>query len=960
MAQRSNFIVRGGADFSSIKKELVKTQTQFTGFQNKISKTMGLVKTALTGLAVGKLVKDSVQAAMSVESSMNQISRTMGSNANEFNRWAKTQANSFGMAREEAFKYGAVYSNLISGFTKDTAETTKYTTQLLKSSAVVASATGRTMEDTMERIRSGLLGNTESIEDLGINVNIAMIESTKAFKQFANGKSWKQLDFQTQQQIRLMAILEQANQKYGDSLAGTTATKQLSFVATLKNIQLNLGQAFLPIYNTILPALTALASKIEGITAHLAAFSQALFGQSIQYQVNNTSAAIDTQTGAVTDLGDATEAAGKKANKALAGFDELNVIGSSTSGSGTGTGSGGGSSGGSTITPIENTVSTSAVTALEKLKDAAQPTIDAFNKLKDALEKPINFVKNGLKSFYEDVLVPIGKWVLGVGLPTLFDTISNLLNAINWTKLTDALVSFNKAITPFALAVGTGLLYFIQALVEVLTPVIATTLSLFADALKLVAKAFKAIGESGAIALGGALGGAITAIATGLIAIKAVASVVSTLKKLKDSLEIFIITLMVHPWAALAVGIAAVAGAAIALDKAKWNASDLGKYSKKLDALVISSKNYNEQVAEMLASSSEKTKDIEAEYGAVSILADNYFKLADKSKLNNKEQLLLKTYAQELIDKIPELSSLINEQTGAYKGTKEEITALISKTKEYYLVQAAQESLIEIAKAQYEAEKNLNELETARSSLLATIKQKQDAYNTALETGRISSSGLTQEQKDQVLANMQLSTEITKLEKNLKGIDGQIKETKTSQGKLNTEWNYATTYISNYSSTAKTSMETVKTTVSEALKSLSTTISNFKLPNLRVGVQLDTSSLNNVNLFGNGVTTTISKYAAGGFPDTGQLFIANEAGPEMVGRIGNRTGVANKDQITTGIAQAVSGAMMPEVSLLQEQNRLLTAILAKTGITSGMIYNAVVDEDNKAVKTTGHSRLSPA
>jgi hypothetical protein len=125
-------------------------------------------------------------------------------------------------------------------------------------------------------------------------------------------------------------------------------------------------------------------------------------------------------------------------------------------------------------------------------------------------------------------------------------------------------------------------------------------------------------------------------------------------------------------------------------------------------------------------------------------------------------------------------------------------------------------------------------------------------------------------------------------------------------------------------------------------------------------VQLDTSSLNNVNLFGNGVTTTISKYAAGGFPDTGQLFIANEAGPEMVGRIGNKTGVANKDQITTGIAQAVSGAMMPEVALLQEQNRLLTAILAKTGITSSMIYNSVIDEDHKSVMTTGRSRLSPA
>lgn len=51
-------------------------------------------------------------------------------------------------------------------------------------------------------------------------------------------------------------------------------------------------------------------------------------------------------------------------------------------------------------------------------------------------------------------------------------------------------------------------------------------------------------------------------------------------------------------------------------------------------------------------------------------------------------------------------------------------------------------------------------------------------------------------------------------------------------------------------------------------------------------------------------------YASGGFPSMGSMFIANEAGPEMVGRIGNKTAVANNDQITTGIASAVYEAMV--------------------------------------------------
>lgn len=53
----------------------------------------------------------------------------------------------------------------------------------------------------------------------------------------------------------------------------------------------------------------------------------------------------------------------------------------------------------------------------------------------------------------------------------------------------------------------------------------------------------------------------------------------------------------------------------------------------------------------------------------------------------------------------------------------------------------------------------------------------------------------------------------------------------------------------------------------------------------------------------------ISAYASGGFPDYGEMFIAREAGPEMVGRIGNRTAVANNDQIVDGIASANEGVI---------------------------------------------------
>ena len=46
----------------------------------------------------------------------------------------------------------------------------------------------------------------------------------------------------------------------------------------------------------------------------------------------------------------------------------------------------------------------------------------------------------------------------------------------------------------------------------------------------------------------------------------------------------------------------------------------------------------------------------------------------------------------------------------------------------------------------------------------------------------------------------------------------------------------------------------------------------------------------------------------------GELFFMNEAGPEMIGQIGNRTAVANQDQITTAIANATYNAISKALS----------------------------------------------
>jgi phage-related protein len=460
---KSNLLVRGGADFSGLKKELEKVKNKLDSFQGNVSKTVKKIGAILGGLAIGKLVKDSTELAMGVESAVNQINRTMGSSAGSFAKWAETQAKSYGMAKSEAYKYGAVYSNLISGFAKDTAETTKYTEELLKASAVVASATGRTMEDTMERIRSGMLGSTEAIEDLGINVNVAMIESTNAFKQFANGKSWQQLDFQTQQQIRLMAILEQANQKYGDTLANTTATQMQMFRAELNNVKLSLGQAFMPILNTVLPLLTALASKLAYVMNIVAQFTQALFGKPAQAQAQAT--AISQQATAAGDLSDSLGSAAKEAKKAkgaLAGFDEINNLSKSAGDSGSSGGDSGSSGGGSGAGGGVNIPGMDTSSFADSTVEVSKKVQEMANKVKKTLSNLANFFKQNK----EIIISVISGLVAGF---SAFQIITN------WTNI---IAAFKGAFVALSAAIG-GISWPVVAVAAAIALVVANLVYLW-------------------------------------------------------------------------------------------------------------------------------------------------------------------------------------------------------------------------------------------------------------------------------------------------------------------------------------------------------------------------------------------------------------------------------------------------------------------------------------------------
>ncbi|VQP97895.1 TMP repeat family [Streptococcus pneumoniae] len=342
--------VKGTSD--QVKNATAKVREQSNSIGSAFGKLAKFAGFAILGKKLLDVGMYSTQTALEVSASMNQIKRQMGESSQSFLKWVNDNANAMNMGVGEATNYGAVYSNLFSGFIKDTNKLSAYTAKMLQTSAVVAEGSGRTITDVMERIRSGLLGNTEAIEDLGINVNVAMIKSTEAFKRFSNGQSWDQLDFQTQQQIRLRAILEQATAKYGNTLSNSVNGRISLFKSLMKDAALNLGNSMLPIINAIMPVLNSFAMVLKHVTAKLAEFIALMFNKKATVKdgvggaVGDMGNAMKDAAGGAGGLADAVDDAGdsaggladnlgdsaKNAKKAakellgLLGFDEINIL----------------------------------------------------------------------------------------------------------------------------------------------------------------------------------------------------------------------------------------------------------------------------------------------------------------------------------------------------------------------------------------------------------------------------------------------------------------------------------------------------------------------------------------------------------------------------------------------------------------------------------------------------------
>ena len=295
---------------------------------NKIGTAMKTLLSYFIGIqTIFKVINfsgEAAQFATQTEASVQRLVDIYGEAAQSVGDFIDANARAIGMSKASASSFASVYGNLFSVWA-DQNTNAELTNRYLNMTAVVASKTGRTVQDVQERVRSGLLGNTEAIEDLGINVNIKTIEITDAFKRIADGRSWEQLNAYEQSQVRTLAILEQSTNKYGTTVAETTATVRNRYQAAYEDFKNTWGQ----VVNTVLIPVLKILTQVFTIATKGLQVMAGLTGKTVdnsKIQENSSSGVVDNQKELTKEI----EKTNKAQKKSLAAFDEINILSQET------------------------------------------------------------------------------------------------------------------------------------------------------------------------------------------------------------------------------------------------------------------------------------------------------------------------------------------------------------------------------------------------------------------------------------------------------------------------------------------------------------------------------------------------------------------------------------------------------------------------------------------------------
>ncbi len=1032
-------VSNGFSAFPSKIQKLITSTEKYSTSANKASKTtskfadnLKLLNTAALTVGIRRIttgIAKAITESNKYQEDLNLFTVALGQYAAEAQNYANEVSDALGIDPAEWLRNQGVFNTLLTGF-GDTADRAQLMSKNLTQLGYdISSFFNISVEDSMQKLQSGISGELEPLRRLGYDLSQARLEQT-AFN-LGIKESVSNMTQAEKAELRYYAVMTQVTTAQGDMARTLEApANQLRILkAQLTQTSRAIGNIFIPALNAILPYAIAVLKVIREIADSIAAWAGFKLAE-VDYS-GITEAGIGA--GELADNLDNATTAAKKLNSYLAGFDELNVMPSTTSGVSE---SLGGIGGGFTFDlPEYDFLGDAVKNRADELKDKAKEILAIVSEIGAGflawkLSKKFLGQLNGLmfstgliltidsvrvtlteglswKSVIEGAIggalmgagigFKLGGWkgalggiVIGIGVTLLINgvtsmvsegvsfenvlttlagaltsaggimtviklfnskvgtptpelnTASNNLNAISTgtatvsTKLSSLAKNLGMGILiigEVAIAAGLfvgavwGIGLMLGEIDKAWQPVIenAGTVAIaigigagLIAAVGLVAYGLGTLG--GTAALNIAIGTAILlelGVATGLFLVeiwavgkgldeigKAWQPVLDNGDTISTAIEIGTGLLVGIGVVCAALGVAAVASVgllplAIGLGTAML---------VKLSAATVAFNNSLVDVANSLVDDLHPA--LERLNGKLPSLSED---MDDFTRF-------MTFFAQQVVD---------YSRSSAISGFSATVDAIVK-----FFTKDPIKTMADDAKKQYDQAVDLNaKLRQANPELQTAITLMRSYYNFLEELER-----LTGKTNNISLANG-MFVNMKEVGKNL--VLGFVDGIKSKYSDLS---NSIKSILGNALSNRMA--DSYGTDFGKRLGSaVASSFKNSYFPALRGNVSVGSSG---------SVELKLRAYAAGGFPDEGQLFIARESGAEMVGSIRGRAAVANNDQIVESVSSGVYRAVREAIGGNGGSNKNITIVVQMDGKE---MFRQIVKQNNDVVRQTGASPL---
>lgn len=445
-------VSNGFSAFPSKIQKLITSTEKYSASARKATSTTGkftsglkalnVAAVAITFRKIGHFIAQAVTESNKYQEDLNLFTVALGQYAAEAQNYAEKVSDVMGIDPAQWLRNQGVFNTLLTGF-GDTAERAQLMSQNLTQLGYdISSFFNISIEDAMQKLQSGISGELEPLRRLGYDLSQARLEQTAL--NLGIKESVANMTQAEKAELRYYAIMTQVTTAQGDMARTLEApANQLRILqAQLTQAARAIGNIFIPALNAILPYAIAVVQVIREIAnalANLAGFKLT----EVDYSGVNSAA---VGAGSLADNLDDAAGAAKKLKQYTAGFDELNVFAPNT---GSGSGAGAGGAGGFDFD----------LPTYDFLGDAVQTRIGEIKKMIEDTLAEITTIVSGFMLAVGAILVVTGVNIpLGVGLMAAGAVGLAATVGLNWTAMSSELASTLALITGvvggFLLALG--------------------------------------------------------------------------------------------------------------------------------------------------------------------------------------------------------------------------------------------------------------------------------------------------------------------------------------------------------------------------------------------------------------------------------------------------------------------------------------------------------------------------